>query len=412
MSTVSTYAAAVTVIERLLAHGHSAWIVGGAVRDHLLGQPIEEATEIDITTDARPDRLAELFKSTLPIGKAFGVMQVRTCGRWFEVATFRSDGAYRDGRRPEEVRFGTVEEDVQRRDFTVNALLFDVRQRTVLDLIGGRRDLELRLIRCIGDPAARFGEDALRLLRAVRFGTSADFTIEAATLAAIAECRERMTLVAGERIHDELRKIAERPLARRGDALRTLAATGLARFTLPGASFAAVEEQALCADRLQQRSLTAFLAVVLRVPFFETRRELGRRCEQLCVALRLSREEARTLEELLASRRRYAALGDCSLARQRLLATRPGACLHEDLLCAEGGAAGILARLEALRQTHGHELPAPLCDGNDLMALGLPRGRDLGHWLRRLRWSQLEGRIKTREDAVRILVQRGLINSP
>lgn len=411
MSSARPYNAAVAVIDTLKRQGHSAWIVGGAVRDHLLGHAIEDADEIDITTDARPDRLAGLFRSTFPIGKAFGVMQVRMGGHCFEVATFRSDGAYRDGRRPEEVRFGTVEEDVQRRDFTVNALLFDVNQRKIVDLVGGERDLERRLIRCIGDPVERFGEDALRLLRAVRFGTSADFTIEAGTLAAIKQCCDRMTLVAGERIHDELQKIAERPLSRRGDALRTLVDTGLARHTFPGADCSGIEWHAFTADCLQQRRLTSLLAVVMRVPSFEPGRALHVRCERLATALRLSRDEARIMEELLAGRCRYAELASCSLARQRLLATRPDYVLHEDLLRAEDGRAAGLDLLEELRCRYGSALPVPLCDGNDLIALGMPRGRDLGHWLRRLRWAQLAGRLNTREEALQYLRQRGLISS-
>jgi tRNA nucleotidyltransferase/poly(A) polymerase len=408
----SAYDAAVLIIQRLKKHGHSAWIVGGSVRDHCLGMPLQEAPEIDITTDADPERIAGLFRATIPIGKAFGVTQVRSAGHWFEVATFRSDGAYVDGRRPTAVRYGTVEEDVQRRDFTVNALLFDVDTQQVLDLVGGLEDLRQSCLRCIGDPAARFTEDGLRLLRAVRFGTHASFKIDPATLAAMAACKERLALVAPERIHEELKKIAVRPAARRGDALRILASTGLATWALPGADVSAIEEHARVVDRLRHRTLVGLLAVVLRRVEFEPAGALRERSERFSKALKCSSDESDLLHALLCSRQRYALLAGCSLARQRLVATRPYAHLHEDLLAAESDAQDAIATLAAIRAQYGQELPEPLIDGHGLMARGVPRGRALGVWLRRIRWCQLQGLLRNEDDVGSWLARYGINHSP
>lgn len=174
------------VVEDLRAAGHEALWAGGCVRDGLLGI---EPKDYDVATDAGPDRVREVFgrRRTIPVGAAFGVITVlgpKPCDP-IEVATFRTDGEYRDGRHPESVRFTTAEEDAQRRDFTINGLFYDPIEERVIDYVGGEADLGGRTVRAIGDASARFGEDKLRMLRAVRFATTFGFDIEAETLAAI-----------------------------------------------------------------------------------------------------------------------------------------------------------------------------------------------------------------------------------
>ncbi len=170
------------MVARLRSDGHVAYFAGGCVRDLLRG---ETPKDIDIATDARPEAVQKIFPRTYAVGAHFGVIVVLEGGFQFEVATFRSDGAYLDGRRPTEVHFATAEEDAARRDFTINGMFFDPTTEQVIDFVGGRADLEARLVRAIGDPGERFAEDRLRMLRAVRFATVLGFEIEATTWEAL-----------------------------------------------------------------------------------------------------------------------------------------------------------------------------------------------------------------------------------
>jgi tRNA nucleotidyltransferase/poly(A) polymerase len=184
---------AVTAVHKLAADGHQALLAGGCVRDLLLGLAPQD---YDIATDATPDRICELFRRTRKVGAQFGVVLVRVKGRWVEVATFRSDGEYLDGRRPVQVHFCDARHDAERRDFTVNGMFLDPLERTLIDYVGGRQDLQAGLIRAIGDPAARFAEDHLRLLRAVRFAGRLGFEIEPATFAALKANVSKLVTVA------------------------------------------------------------------------------------------------------------------------------------------------------------------------------------------------------------------------
>jgi poly(A) polymerase len=204
-----------SVCHTLRGAGHQAYLVGGCVRDILLGR---EPADYDVATDATPDRVQELFPRSLAVGAKFGVVIV-TDGEALhvEVATFRSDIGYTDGRHPDHVVFaGSAREDVQRRDFTVNALLLDPATNEVLDYVGGRGDLDAGIIRAIGQPAERFREDKLRMIRAVRFAARFRYAIEAATFTAIMKLAPDICQVSAERIREELTKILTEGAARRG----------------------------------------------------------------------------------------------------------------------------------------------------------------------------------------------------
>src|SRR5450432_36174 len=192
------------IVSRLRAGGHVAYFAGGCVRDLVRG---ETPKDIDIATDARPEEVQEIFPRTYAVGAHFGVIVVLENGFQFEVATFRSDGAYLDGRRPTEVHFATAEEDAARRDFTINGMFFDPETSEVIDFVGGRTDLRARLIRAIGDPAQRFAEDRLRLLRAVRFATALGFEIEPVTWDAVVAHAPSISEISSERIREELVRI-------------------------------------------------------------------------------------------------------------------------------------------------------------------------------------------------------------
>jgi poly(A) polymerase len=192
------------IVRKLRTAGHVAYYAGGCVRDLLTGAAPKD---IDIATDARPEVVQKLFSRTYAVGAHFGVIVVLENDLQFEVATFRSDGAYIDGRHPVEVHFATAEEDAARRDFTINGMFFDPEKQEVIDFVGGRADLERRLIRAIGESAQRFAEDRLRMLRAVRFATVLGFEIDPATWEAIVASASSIVQISAERIRDELVKI-------------------------------------------------------------------------------------------------------------------------------------------------------------------------------------------------------------
>ena len=170
------------IVSRLREAGHEALFAGGCVRDTLMGKAPHD---FDIATSARPEQVQALFPRTVPVGAQFGVILVVEDGREFQVATFRSDGVYLDGRHPQKVTFTTAEGDARRRDFTINGLFYDPIDQRVLDFVGGRNDLEARILRAIGNPAERFAEDKLRPLRGIRLASTLDFEIESATWQAI-----------------------------------------------------------------------------------------------------------------------------------------------------------------------------------------------------------------------------------
>src|SRR6185436_7566569 len=219
---------ATDVVRRLRAAGFETYLAGGCVRDRLLGR---EPGDYDVATAAPPETVRTLFRRTIPVGARFGVILVLEHGARFEVATFRSDDAYVDGRRPTGVRPATAAEDAQRRDFTINALFQDPITGEVIDFVGGERDLGAGVIRAIGDADARIKEDRLRMLRAVRFAARFGFTIEPATLDAIRKAAPSVTDMAAERIGDEIVKMLTEGSAKRSFEL--LDASGLLPVVLP-----------------------------------------------------------------------------------------------------------------------------------------------------------------------------------
>src|SRR5690242_9405799 len=195
---------AFSVIERLRGAGFEAYLAGGCVRDRLLGIT---AQDYDIATNARPEVVQSMFANTISVGARFGVIVVVVDGDQFEVAMFRADAPYVDGRRPSAVRFGTLEEDAKRRDFTIGGMFYDPIDGKLIDLVGGMRDLRAGIVRAIGDPYDRFEEDHLRVLRAARFAARLNFTIDPATYAAMKRAAPMVTNISAERVGDEMTRI-------------------------------------------------------------------------------------------------------------------------------------------------------------------------------------------------------------
>lgn len=392
---------ALDVVKCLRDAGHEALWAGGCVRDQLLGRTPKD---YDVATSALPDAVRDLFgrRRTLAVGASFGVIAVLG-GRPLhpiDVATFRTDGVYRDGRRPESVAFTDAEHDAQRRDFTINGLFFDPLAERVVDYVGGQADLAARVIRAIGDPRRRFAEDKLRLLRAVRFAATYDFAIDAATLAAVRDMADEVTAVSAERIAAELRRMLSHGSRRRGVEL--LAEADLLRPLLPElAAHAAVNDalwQSALArlERLIEADFPLALAALLAGAVDEAAaRHLGRR-------LKLSNKEIDRASWLV---KQLPAMGDAAALPwpklQRLLAHDGGADLVALAAAALPADDAGLARCRAeLARPADQWNPPPLVTGDDLVAHGLAPGRHFAELLERLRDEQLEGRLRTRDEAL------------
>jgi len=379
---------AVKIVRRLRKAGFEALLAGGCVRDMLLKR---RPSDYDVATSATPAEVVKLFRRTLKVGAKFGVVIVLLDGTQFEVATFRTESDYADGRHPSKVRFASAAEDAARRDFTVNSMFYDPLAKKVIDYYGGRADLNKRIIRTVGAPAERFREDYLRMLRAVRFSTQLDFSIEPQTKAAICEAAKNITKISGERIAAELEGILVSP--NRAEGFRLLIKTGLAEFIFPGCSCEGAGFIIRLLANLPAR-IDFPLGLAALFAGFETAFAL-----ENCKLLKLSRNQNRHIRFLLD--RRGKLLGDLSLAELKLLLFEP---YFEDLFSlqkaiqkASNRSIGPLVKLRArIRQLKGVELkPKPLLNGHDLMTLGAHPGPQLGQLTREMYIAQLEGQLKS-----------------
>ncbi|RIK73335.1 MAG: metal-dependent phosphohydrolase [Planctomycetota bacterium] len=391
---------ALSVVQRLRDAGFEALWAGGCVRDQLLGRTPKD---YDVATNALPEQVRELFgfRRTLAIGAAFGVISVRGGNlKSIDVATFRTDGRYQDGRRPESVEFTSAEEDARRRDFTINGLFCDPIADRIIDYVGGVNDLEARVVRAIGDPRQRFAEDKLRMLRAVRFAATYNFALDPATLAAIREMAGDVLQVSAERIGAELRRMLAHASRSRGAAL--LAESGLMRAVLPEiAPLAEANDERWQAAERRMRKIgnstvaCGFASLLFGMADARQAQAIGRR-------LRLTNKENHRIGWLLAQL--PAALEGDQLPwpqLQRLL-VHDGfgelSALAQSVLPADHPA---LRRCQAqLARPAGEWNPPPLVTGDDLTAWGYQAGQRFAALLGHLRDEQLEGRLRTKEDAM------------
>ena len=392
------YDAALYTIEKLRAAGHVALLAGGCVRDMLLSLPPKD---YDVATDATPQHVQKIFPRSRRVGAKFSVMLVRNFGHDIEVATFRKDGTYSDGRHPDEVTFGTDVEDARRRDFTINGLFFDPIEDRVIDYVGGREDLTAGIIRTIGDPDRRFAEDHLRMLRAVRFAARFGFPIESATLEVIKRLAERLRAISPERIWQELEQILTAPT--RATGWSVLVETGLRRH-LASAWTPVRGEDTVIRRRLEALPPYPIDAAVAlaSVLVSRTRDETAK----ICRALRLSNRQTKAVLWLVGSLPAACDEGSLELADlKRLMAEDHWPDLLELLragLTATGDDLGPYERLTARAAAvpKGKVAPPPLLDGGDLHAMGVPQGPRFGEILEAVYRAQLNEVIATREDAI------------
>ena len=405
---------ATDVVDQLRASGHTAYWAGGCVRDRLLGLVPKD---YDVATSAKPDQIRAIFghRRTLAIGAAFGVITVlggRRAGQ-IEVATFREDAQYSDGRHPDNVRFSTAEMDAQRRDFTINGLFFDPHEERVIDYVGGQQDLGRRLIRAIGNPQDRIAEDRLRMLRAVRFAATFGFQLEAATLDAIRAMAHGVVKVSAERIAAELRRMLEDSTRRA--ACELLVETELLSLVLPevadlesgpGPGASDWQETLRVLDALVEPKFPLSLAALLhRCATPDTINELGQR-------LRLSNHEVDRATWLLQHHALIVGAPDMKWSQLQPLLVCDGI---DDLLAMRAAIASpdspdVVLFRQHLRRPLSELDPPLLLTGDDLIAHGIQPGPAFRGLLDRIRAAQLDEEISSREEGL-TLVDRLLAES-
>jgi len=422
------YRNAVGIVRTLKKAGHEACLVGGCVRDLLMRR---EPKDYDVATSARPEQVAKLFRRTIPVGAQFGVQIVMIGKTPYEVATFRTDQEYKDGRHPEGVVFSSPKEDALRRDFTVNGLFYDPLKRKVIDYVGGREDLKLRMVRAIGDPDRRFAEDRLRMLRAVRFAATLGFRLDPATFKAVQAAAGLITEVSSERIRDELVKLFTGPNPGRG--LELLDASGLLKVILPEVDKMKGVQQPpefhpegdvfihtrMVLDGLPNSSpvvaIGALLHDVGKPPTFRVAERIrfdghdqvgARMAQGICRRLRFSNAERDAISSLVAEHMKFKDvrqmrlstlkrfMGDSLFPEHMKLHRADCMASHKDL-------ANWNFLRRKLKEMPKKEIkPAPLINGHDLLQIGYPEGPQVGLILKAVEEKQLEKELVSKAEAL------------
>ncbi len=424
------------VVRRLIDKGFTALWAGGCVRDLIMGR---EPKDFDIATSALPDQVERLFPGAMTVGKSFGVVRVRVQAHEYEVATFRKDQAYGDGRHPEGVEFTDEQTDALRRDFTVNALFLDPLTGAIHDYVGGQADLAARLIRAVGCADDRFAEDHLRMLRAVRFAATLDFKLDPATVDAIRRHAAQIAKVSSERIQQELtRTLLE--AAQPGAALELLQAVDLLPVFLPEVSALRGQEQppqfhpegdvwthtVMMLNAMRKPDLRLAYAVLLHdvgkpgtAKFVENRIRFdchagvgATMAEDILKRLRLPNDDIKAIAFCIANHMRFM---DVQRMRKATLCRLVGAPtfateleLHRlDCAASHGDMANhaFLVAFQAARRTEP-VLPKPWVTGDDILPLGVPAGREIGRWKQKVYDAQLEGLVANRDEALAWLQEK------
>jgi poly(A) polymerase len=428
-----------SICNALIREGYQAFLVGGCVRDLLLGR---EPADYDVSTDATPDRVMALFPESVAVGAQFGVIIVPRQGYQVEVATFRSDIGSADGRHPERVVFtSSPEQDVQRRDFTINGLLMRHDSETILDFVGGQTDLRAGIIRAIGEPARRFAEDKLRMLRAVRFAARFRFQIDPETLAAIQQHAHEIGQVSAERIREELTKLLTEGSARRG--MELLDESGLLQHILPEvAAMQGVEQppqyhpegdvwthtllmlEGLPAGSSATLAWGVLLHDVGKPRTFRPISETGdrirfdghvdvgvRMAEGICERLRFSNQDREQILALIANHMRFKDVSRMRASTLKRFIRLPQfdehLALHRlDCLSSHRHLDAYDFVRRTLEETPIEEMrPTRLLTGNDLQGLGYQPGPLFSRILRSLEDAQLEGLVRCRKEAIAFVAQ-------
>jgi poly(A) polymerase len=426
---VSAREKAISIVRRLRQEGYEAYLAGGCVRDMLLKKPPQD---YDITTNAKPEDIRRVFPKTIPVGEQFGVILVLVDDEPFEVASFRHDGPYLDGRRPSHVRYGSLEEDVFRRDFTINGMVYDPVEDRVIDLVEGQKDLEQRSIRAIGNAHQRFEEDRLRMIRAVRFAAGLKFEIDPSTFAAVKQLAATITQISWERIGEEVTRILTEGGARRGFEL--LDETGLLAVLLPEVAVMKGTRQSpdyhpegdvfshtlLLLSHLDAPSETLAYGCLLhdvakpvclrqeadRVTFYGHTEKGAEMAEEILKRLKRARAVSERVSYLVRNHLRHVQAPQMRLSTLKRFLREEGIeelleLARIDALSSNGDLQYYQFCKERLGELKEEEIrPAPLVRGDDLIALGLTPGPIFADILRQVEDAQLGGELTSREEAL------------
>ncbi len=389
--------AALYIIKKLHKSGYEALLAGGCVRDMLLGR---RAVDYDVATNAHPKEVIKLFRRTLPVGAKFGVVIVMIDKIQVEVATFRSEAGYVDGRRPSTVQFTSAAEDASRRDFTINGMFYNPVKREVIDYVDGQKDLKRKTIRTIGIADERFSEDYLRMLRAVRFSTQIGFKIEPSTWQAICNNANKINKISGERIAIELGHILKNP--NRATGVEMLVESGLVKAIFPNLNKSQADYGIHVLSQFRGKIDFAFALACL---FSNCETEFAL---EECEILKLSRNDSRHIEFLLENRGKLLDDTMSLSGLKKILAQEYFSDLFDMQKAIQkadiGGRKSILALIKLNRRIKllgDIELqPKPLLNGYDLIRLGAVSGPLLGKLADELYIAQLEGQVTTKEQAI------------
>jgi len=426
---VSAREKAIFVVERLRQEGFEAFFAGGCVRDMLLNKLPQD---YDIATSARPEDIQRVFTETIPVGAQFGVILVLVDGEPFEVASFRYDGPYLDGRRPSHVRYGSLQEDIFRRDFTINGMIYDPVEDRVIDLVEGRKDIERRTIRAIGNAQQRFEEDRLRMIRAVRFAAGLDFAIEPLTFDAIKQLAATITQISWERIGEEVTRILTEGGARRGFEL--LDETGLLAVFLPEIAAMKGTQQSpdfhpegdvfahtmLLLSHLDAPTETLAYGCLLhdvgkpvcarqeaqRITFYGHTEKGAEMAEEILKRLKRGRAVWERVSYLTRNHLRHVQAPQMRLSTLKRFLREEGIdelleLARIDALSSNGDLQYYQFCKERLTELKVEEIrPAPLVRGDDLIAMGFKPGPVFADILRQVEDAQLGGEITSREEAL------------
>ena len=431
---------AISVVRDLQSAGYEALWAGGCVRDELLSLVPKD---YDVATSATPEQVRKLFRRTIAIGMSFGVVEVmgpKTMDGHFkvQVATFRSDCEYSDGRHPDAVVFSTARADAERRDFTINGMFFDPIQNQLLDYVDGQKDLKAGILRAIGDPLVRFSEDKLRMLRAIRIGTRFGLTMDAATLAAIRQMSADICVVSAERIAEELRQMLVNP--NRAKGMQLFLELGLAKPILPelipmkglpqgppNAPTSDLWDHVLKVLELlgDKVSFPLALAALLhdvgkprtlartadKFTFYHHEHAGRRMAAEICLRLKLSNAERELVEWLVEKHQFLADVRQMRTSKVKVTLAHPGIrdllALHRADAVASGRTADHVDYCEQLltEWTQADLNPPPFITGHDLARHGLKPGPDFKKFLDAVREGQLDGTIKSASAAMQLVAQ-------
>jgi poly(A) polymerase len=427
----SVYKIALEVVSKLQAEGFLAYFAGGCVRDRLMKR---SPKDYDVATDAKPSQVIKLFDKTIAVGKAFGVVVVIIDGQRIEVTTFRTEGPYSDGRRPDNIKYGSRNEDVYRRDFTINGLLYDPIKRELVDLVRGRDDIKKKVIRTIGEPEERFREDKLRMMRTIRFAVELGFFLEPKTRRAISSLAHQITQISPERIREELKRILISPLRYKG--IELLDSSGLLKEILPEVIRMKGVKQPVqfhpegdvyihtlaVLKHLRNPSFELAFATLLhdigkpdtfmitdRIRFHEHERIGQEMAERICKRFRLSNLETETICWIIS---RHLVFKDIDKMRKSTLKRLFGhpaypqlAELHRaDRLGSDMDLKPYYIAGRLYRALSKEELkPKPLINGNDLIDLGFKPGPIFSKILKTIEEAQLEKEITSKKEALKLV---------